>query len=288
MKLDRFFSAGRSSIFTFVLVSFSVLGGGSQQVFANPLFSVESVGILSSSSGLPTALNNSGAAVGYFADNYGQLHPLTFGAGGTSQLPGSGEALGINDAGTIVGTTFSNYTPQVSEWSNGHLTNLNVQGYGAAINNAGQVAGGYINNFGQMRAYVWTAGTLKDLGTLGGYWGAASAINNEGQVTGTSANAKGAFHAFFDSGSKMVDLGTLGGSNSYGASLNDHGLVVGSAQLSSGYLNAFAWNGSGMMDLGTLGGSMSEAYGVNNAGEIVGDSLLAGISRIMDSWIRTE
>ena len=279
MKPDRFFSAGHPSIFTFVLVSFSVLGGGSQHVYANPLFSVESLGTLSSPSAIPTALNNSGVAVGYFADiNTGQLHPLTFGAGGATQLPGSGEALGINNAGTIVGTTFSNsnYLPQVSEWSNGQLTNLNIPGYGFAINSSGQIAGGYIKNVNEMDAFVWTNGTLKNLGTLGGYWTAATAINNKGEVTGTGANATGAFHAFFDAGSQMVDLGTLGGSNSYGAGINNRGEVVGSAQLASGYLNAFAWSGNGMVDLGTLGGSSSEAYGVNDAGEIVGDSYLAG------------
>jgi probable HAF family extracellular repeat protein len=275
MKPDRFLCTGRSSIF--VLVSFSVLGGGSQQVYANPLFSVQSLGTLSAS-GLPTALNNSGAAVGYFVDNSGQLRPLTFGAGGASQLPGSGEALGINNAGTIVGTTISNYTPEVAEWSNGQLTNLNIPGYGFAINSNGQIAGGgYVgNNFSGMDAFVWTNGTLNYVGTLGGYWDAATAINDKGQVAGTSANAQGAFHAFFDAGSKMVDLGTLGGLNSYGAGINNRGEVVGSAQLASNYLNAFAWSSNGMVDLGTLGGSSSEAYGINDAGEVVGDSYLAG------------
>ena len=268
--------AASSSRLPLVVGFLVLLLQGSSRIEADPLFSIQNLGSLGAGFTSPTAFNSSGTAVGFSADAYGQVHPVTFSGGQATQLPGLGEANGINDSGTIIGTTFSGSTASVTEWSNGTATNLNVAGYGTAINNNGQIAGSYVSGNGQSRAFTWSNGNLKDLGTLSGSWSSASAINANGQAAGTSTLSNGDFRAFFYNGANLQNLGTLGGANSYASSLNAKGKVVGTSQLSSGFLNAFAWTSAGMVDLGTLGGSNSSSTGINDLGEIVGYSFITG------------
>jgi probable HAF family extracellular repeat protein len=164
----------------------------------------------------------------------------------------------------------------VTEWSSGQATNLGIVGYGVAINDAGQVGGGYQTSTGLLHAFVWSNGNLVDLGTLGGTWSSVNGLNSLGQSAGTSSTPTGAFDAFFSTGSGMVGLGTLGGTSSYGMAINSAGQIAGSAQTSQGFMKAFVWNGSKLTDLGTLGGSQSYGYGVNSAGTIVGSSWMTG------------
>ncbi len=247
---------------------------------AGPIYSVQMLGPLGSGAAAVSAINNSGLTVGFVTNTQGYQVPVAFSNGQASPLAGYGQANGVNDAATAIGTSYPSGTsniPSVTEWANGQATKLNVSGYGVAINNAGQVAGGYNTSAGLLHAFVWSNGTLVDLGTLGGTWSSANSINAAGQVTGTSLTQTGAFNAFFSSGSgALVNLGTLGGTSSYGMAINNSGEVVGSAQTSHGFMNAFAGNGGNLQDLGTLGGSQSYAYGVNDAGVVVGSSWMTG------------
>lgn len=241
-------------------------------LFGATIYSVQSLVALGSGSGVATAINSSGATVGFVSNSQGSQVPLCFNCGAGGALTGYGQPNGINDAGTAIGSLNPNGSSTVVEWVNGQPTNLGIPGYGAAINNAGQIAGTDTGS-GTAHAFLWTNGTLLDLGSLmpGATSSYGNAINSRGQVAGTSFTG-GLFQAFFFDGTKVVQLGAPGVS-SYGLALNDAGAVVGN-MVSNGLFNAFEWTAAGgMKDLGTLGGAQSYAYGINDAGTVVGYSL---------------
>ncbi len=242
---------------------------------AQPVYSIENLGSLGSGAAMVGGINSSGAAVGFVTSSQGDKVPVTL-DGGINILAGFGQANGLNDLGTVVGTSYLNGVPYVTEWSNGLSTNLGIAGFGTSINNTGEVAGGYQTAQGQLHAFTWN-GTLVDLGTLsGGTWSSAYGVNSSGEIAGTSSISGGAFRAFFSNGSGLVSLGTLGGANSHATGINDAGQIVGNAQTSQGVANAFLWNNGAMTNLGTLGGTQSFAYGINDSGNIVGYSWTIG------------
>jgi len=107
-----------------------------------------------------------------------------------------------------------------------------------AINDSGQVVGSSVLPNGEGRAFLWDAGSMRDLGTLGGDWSAPSAVSATGQVVGQSTVIRGApdRHAFLWENGVMRDLGTLGGSASGPGgtgSINDAGETVGPPRLRS-------------------------------------------------------
>ena len=142
------------------------------------------------------------------------------------------------------------------------------------INDTGEIAGGGDTGFGDFHAYLLSAGTSFDLGTLGGNESEALAVNRRGQVAGHSRGAGAAAKRAFvivEPGT-MLDLGTLGGTTSIAHDLNETGAAVGLAETKTGEPRAFVWTASdGMRDLGTLGAA-SMALGINNRTEVVGGS----------------
>jgi len=120
---------------------------------------------------------------------------------------------------------------------------------------------------------VYAAGTMTDLGTLGGLNSYAYGINDSGQVVGASETGPVYTHAFLYSAETMTDLGTLGGTgSSYAYGVNASGEIVGQALTASALAHAFLYAGGNMTDLGTLGGFLSVAYGINASAQIVGSA----------------
>ena len=88
-------------------------------------------------------------------------------------------------------------------------------------------------------AFLYSNGSLTDLGTLGGAHSYALGINNSGEMAGYSNTSGSAEHAFLHSNGSMTDLGTLGGADSAAFGINDSSQVVGWAFTSGNTAHAF-------------------------------------------------
>ncbi|MGE5735237.1 MAG: hypothetical protein ACM34E_09125 [Acidobacteriota bacterium] len=231
-------------------------------------------------------------------------------------------ATSINSSGAVSGHSENGVIDPVAGfnafhavlWKNGSIFDLGTLGgsvsAGSGINRWGQVAGFALNDVPdpvsiyhfqilgstagtQTRAFLWTNGVMRDLGTLGGPDAWSNFVNDVGQVAGSSytdsiinpVTGVPTTHPFlWDPVNGMTDLGTLGGSlagsevaNLQGA-LNNRGQVVGGSYLAGDQtFHPFLWTNPGpMQDLGTLGGDNASASGINDAGQVIGVSDLPG------------
>ncbi|HTL58482.1 MAG TPA: PKD domain-containing protein [Candidatus Limnocylindrales bacterium] len=144
-----------------------------------------------------------------------------------------------------------------------------------ALNPSGQLTGFFYNSSHGAHAFIYSAGAITDLGTLGGNVSIGYAMNSAGTVVGQADLASGT-HAFLYNGGVLNDLKTLGGSYSSAAAINDAGQVVGESYTTNdvGPI-AFLYATGPMVSLGTLGSNYSSAFALNNAGIVVGESGLS-------------
>ncbi|HNB89648.1 MAG TPA: HAF repeat/PEP-CTERM domain-containing protein, partial [Plasticicumulans sp.] len=130
---------------------------------------------------------------------------------------------------------------------------------------------------GDAHAFLYEAGLMNDLGTLGGTTSTAAAINaggliaGYGQITGDTGT-----HPFLYSGGVMTDLGTLGGDSDFLVALNAAGQGVGMSFLpGAAFPVGLFWDGGALRDLNALidpasGWTIRGATDINDAGWIVG------------------
>ncbi len=215
--------------------------------------------------------------------------------------------------------------PAVAAASTYSVTDLGSLGYGVsdglAINAVGQVTGySYTSNAFQVscpphqyggskkcfehpyHAFLWSNGTMTDLGTLGGHFSRGNSINLSGEVVGTADTTSGS-DGFLWNGKKMIDLGafypsgindsgqiagncTSGpcvlsngtftqlpnppGLNCHAIAINNAGEVLGGCGDTSSYEHGVVWQNGTPTDLGTLGGPQTGAAAINNLGQVVG------------------
>lgn len=206
--------------------------------------------------------------VGYSTLTSGSSHAFLWTQGGTNGVPGNPQ---MRDLGTLPGGTSS-------------------EAFG--VNASGRVTGYSANAAGVDRAFVWTSGSMTDLGALvqsgiSKPWSYGYAINATGQVVGvayddTFANS----FAWFYTGTSVRGLGNLGGGNAEAVAVNDSGQIVGFSTNGAGNDRAFITTGStSMRDLGTLGGGSSFATGINNAGQVVGGSFVDPADSIYRAFV---
>lgn len=147
-----------------------------------------------------------------------------------------------------------------------------------AINATGQVTGASgKTNSNLADIFLYSGGTMTDLGTLGGNTGIGNGINASSQVAGYSTVADGTYHAFVTSNGSLINIGDLGGGSAVAYGLNDQGQVVGSAVTPTGANHPFLYSNGQMTDLGTLGSPdnvdwWNVAQGINKFGKVVGTS----------------
>jgi probable HAF family extracellular repeat protein len=244
-------------------------------------------------------------------------------------LNNSGAAVGGADTPTpdpsCIGFNFDCYLSYGFKWQDGVAQELGaLPGSNSTmavwVSDGGQVAGLSQNGIDPLtggpafEAILWgQAGSITDLGTLGGNQSIANAVNNRGQVAGVALNtisdaytSTGLFfvpgatqaHAFrWTKSQGMLDLGTLGGTDSAAFLINESGQIVGwsftntTVNPTTGLptLDPFLWENGTMLDLGTLGGTIGQPNGLNNRGQVVGSSNLAGdLTEHPFLWSRSE
>lgn len=199
------------------------------------------------------AINSIGQITGWGTIN-GATHAFRYKDGVVTDLGTLGgldsNAYGINNDGLVVGVSRrADGVRRAFLYSNDAMTDLGALGnnnsdsYAYGINNNGQVTGWSVtavvgsDGSQEKHAFLYSNGTMTDLGTLGGLHSYANGINNIGQVVGESHYDKtltGPIYtrAFLYSGGKMTDLNSLIDPNSgwilrKALAINDSGQIVG-------------------------------------------------------------
>ncbi|MCG3129004.1 MAG: hypothetical protein CHACPFDD_03900 [Phycisphaerae bacterium] len=194
-----------------------------------------------------TAINASGIAVGRWGSG---PWPALWTSGGTrvdlwDPVGNTGGANDINDTSQVVG--WRNYAGQSGRfaflWKGGSTTNLGQLGgavqwaEATAISSFGFIVGWSNTAGGETHAFLRvphgansSAGTMIDLGTLGGNYSAAYGVNDRGQVVGVARNQFDQDRAFVYTNGQMYDLNTLISPNAtmeIPYAINNQGQIVG-------------------------------------------------------------
>jgi probable HAF family extracellular repeat protein len=230
-----------------------------------------------------------------FLDHRGRLTDL-----GPESQPFVGAAdVSINAGGTISGLSGPGLDAFILRGGTridvGSLAGLGS--FARDINNEGQVVGfsptsvrAAANPSSRpivtFHAFIFSAGAMNDLGTLGGTNSEANFLNNRGEVVGYSNTSGGAVHAFLEQRGKMTDLGTLGGRDSNAGAINNRGDVVGWAQTGASVSHGYIDRHGRMIDLNSLipagsGIVITNAQAINDRGQIAADGYATSSPRVL-------
>jgi probable HAF family extracellular repeat protein len=205
--------------------------------------------------GVASSINNSNQVAGYAygLDNY--AHAAIFQLGGSTtfinEFDWANLPIFINNSGQVAGTN-EKFPPDFQQpsyrqaylYGGQYAGSLGTLGgtYSVAtgLNDAGQVIGFSATASGVDHPFLYTNGSMIDLGTLG-VSGTLNDINNAGVIVGSGSGG-----AFIYSGGTMQSLASvtdLSGSNFVSlvnaTSINNAGQIVGYGLTSSGEYHAF-------------------------------------------------
>lgn len=244
--------------------------------FATPQYQLIDLGVLPGyDSSSAYDLNDLGQVVGdsYLASRGGQAGHAFLNTGSSMSdlgtLGGSfSTALGINNLGTVVGTSTTSDGSHQAFRYDGAISNLGYSGLAYAINDAGTIVGSTGSGM-----FIVNSPNPIITTTLNARWGWD--INNQGTFVGTTQWDIQAYSYSNGEQSLLGRLATGQVSNAY--AINDLGDVVGESLVSGGSVPSHAFlyaDGTTMIDLGSLGGATASsiAWDINNNREVVGTS----------------
>jgi probable HAF family extracellular repeat protein len=249
-------------------------------------------------------INNRGQIVGYGAslqpDDSIAMRGILWRRGTMTEIPtlldpdqywGQCFPARINNRGMVVGFA-TNYTGEDQAFLyDGTMHDLSlllppnyIRSSAADVNEKGDILiGAMSSDYENNQSFVYSHGSLRRIGSIGGSSTSAAAINNIGLVVGQATTAVGDYHAFLSTGRRSIDLGTLPGHTLSGASdINDFGVVTGFSQrygpddegnIVMKECHAFVYWLGYMVDIGTLDGKPTFPNAINNRCEVVGEVL---------------
>jgi len=187
------------------------------------------------------------------------------------------QALGINDAGLVVGELWlgtTHITNYITVWNGAADPLILGEGCGIGINSVGTVVGFTKEPDGKHRAFVWTpTGGMTPL--TGGISSEAKAINNFGEIAGLICDGQGTWACKWSPAGDLTLLQNLPGTiASTALGLNSSGEAVGFCDTAEGTFPVL-WQPDGSVVMlewlvGDVGGT---AYAINDRGQIAGCSL---------------
>ena len=146
-----------------------------------------------------------------------------------------------------------------------------------AVNNAGAIAGDYVDAKNVQHAMILAGKKLttvdhKDCQTSGGFSAGAIAffgINNKGAAAGWCTSTKtGLYQGFVYASGKFTAVNFPKSNGTQAIGINDKGDVVGLYLDSSSVQHGFVKKGTKYRSIDVTGGSNTEAWGINNSGQI--------------------
>jgi probable HAF family extracellular repeat protein len=265
------------------VAGYSTTSAGTTHAFLYSNGSMTDLGTLGGANSFAYAVNDSGQVAGGALLSSGASRPFLYSGGtminlGTFGDSEGGTAWDINASGQVVGYVYNSagYLHAFLD-SGGTMTDLGsdlgaIGGSSTStsaalgINSSGQVVGYYSTSTDAWsRGFLYSNGTMTDLGTLGGPYCYACAINDSGQVVGASTDSTGNTFPFLYKNGTMENLTALDPNSGWQElsveGINNAGQIVGSGYNSADALHAFLMtpvllpgdvNGDGKVDVNDL------------------------------------
>jgi hypothetical protein len=254
--------------------------GGSQFGFIDDNNSYTTIDVPNSITTQVTGINNSGEVVGSYFNGNTWLGFIDQGGNYTTvNVPDSTSTFinGINSSGELVGSYGYDWGPNspvftsidFSYAAGNYTTNIlppdtYVLGDSAAINNAGVVAGTYLDG---SRTY---GSFIEDGGNYTSVRGLVAGINSAGEMAGNyDLNDPKSGMGFFDNNGAYQDIDVPGSTNTVVTGLNDSGQVVGYYDTGSSEFG-FVEDGGSYATFDPPGSVSSQCVAINSTGVIVG------------------